>query len=289
LRVQELMAVRLGRYAEAERLLGEELEASREARDVSEESAVYNSLGIFHAGLGQLRKAKEAYLRAAALAREIGLKRREGVAIHNLGLVEGELGNVAEARRCQEEYLALSRSVGNQYAEAYGPAAIASALLGTADLEEAERYAEQARRIAEEHSWYFLKAWTVGLQGQVGLLRASAKTPRAAVQSAVDSVGTALKMLHDKQVHWIEELDPGELYVFLAVGTAVGLGPGAARAVLDRGQELVPPSCVVSHAWLEAGRALLAGLLATEWFSERGYIRSTSLLERLNALLHRSV
>lgn len=289
LRVQELMAVRVGRYADAERLLGEQLRASREAGDLCEESIVYNALGIFHAGQGQLHKAKEAYLRAAALAREIGLKRREGVGVHNLGLVEGELGNVAEARRCQEEYLGLSRPVGNHYAEAYGPASIASALLGTAALEEAERYAEQARRIAEERGWYFLKAWAVGLQGQAGLLRASAMTPRAAVQSAADGIGTALRMLHEKHVHWTEELDPGELYAFLAVGTAACQGPGAARAVLDRGQEVMPASCVVSHAWLEAGRALLGGKPATAWFSERGYVRSTSLLERLGTLIQRSV
>lgn len=289
LRVQELVAVRRGRYADAERLLGEQLQASREAGDVAEASVVYNLLGIFHAGQGQLHKAREAYVQAVALAREIGLKRREGIAVHNLGVVEGELGDVAAARRYQEEYLALSRAVGNHYAEAYGPASLASALLGAAALEEAEQQAERARRIAEENGWYFLKAWTVGLQGQVGVLRATARSRRSALQGAVDGLSTALRMLDDKHIHWTEELDPGELYAFLAVAVAVSQGPGAARAVLDRGQGVVPASCVVSHAWLEAGRALLARAPGTGWFAGRGYARATSLLERLGALLPRTV
>jgi predicted ATPase len=117
LRIQSNVAVRQGRYAEAEHLLGEVRRIGLETHDRSVEGSALQELGNIALHLARYEEARRLTTEAIEIRRAMGHPRGTAVCLNTLGNIAYNSGRHSEARRYYEESLDLARNLGNRMGE----------------------------------------------------------------------------------------------------------------------------------------------------------------------------
>ncbi len=118
------LAVRRGRYREAERFAGEALSLLREGGDDQGVAVALMHLAHVAVNTDELQRAQELMTEAEQLFRALGDRRRVGFALDNRGLVELMLGDAASAVSLCAESAAIAREVGDWHALAVSLASV---------------------------------------------------------------------------------------------------------------------------------------------------------------------
>lgn len=133
-----------GRFAEASALIGPAVEFARSAGSPRELASALEGLGALQNSSGETAAAQASYAESLGLWREVGDFQREADLLLLLANAERRLGNLDQARRHREAALELVEG-------RLGPdhPAVATALVGIADLYTAEGNGERAIPLLE--------------------------------------------------------------------------------------------------------------------------------------------
>lgn len=136
----------------------------REAR--RQDGALYGSLGLANAALGDAQEAIECHQQALTIAREMGDRRGEGAHLVNLGLAYRALGKPAQAIAHYEHALLILREIGDRRAEGADLGNLGLAYSDMGHTREAIRYYEEALAIHREigdRGGEANQSWNLGL------------------------------------------------------------------------------------------------------------------------------
>jgi predicted ATPase/class 3 adenylate cyclase len=104
----------MGRYAQAQKLLGESLAIAREVGDAARVAAALQPLGMAAMGLGDDAAARAHYEAAVGAARALDNPRQLGAALNALAQMDRKQGKLEAAEALYREFLGLATGLGDQ-------------------------------------------------------------------------------------------------------------------------------------------------------------------------------
>jgi predicted ATPase/class 3 adenylate cyclase len=166
------MAFAIDDYERAEALGSEGLALYRELGDSAGIANCLSLLGSVARGWGQHRLAAARLEEADALFREQGSSSERGLNLSEWARVATEQGRYEQARALLEECMALSQELGETSRVAWARSLLARVLfVSQRDQEQAQQLAEQCLVQFEEQGIGWMRAFALGLLGQMHLAR----------------------------------------------------------------------------------------------------------------------
>ncbi len=126
------------------------VEAARASKDRRGEGASLGNLGIFHASVGEMKKAIGYYEQALEISSEIGDRQGEATHLGNMGNAYGDLGQLLTAIGYCERALEISRELGDRRGEESNLGNLGNAYADVGEVRKAIGYYEQALEISRE-------------------------------------------------------------------------------------------------------------------------------------------
>ena len=124
--------------------------AARSLGDRKREGMALGNLGLAWADLGEMRKAIGLYEQHLVIAREIGDRRGEGNALGNLGNAWAALGETRKAIGLYEQWLVIAREIGDRRGEGNALGSLGLAWAALGETRKAIGLYEQALVISRE-------------------------------------------------------------------------------------------------------------------------------------------
>jgi tetratricopeptide (TPR) repeat protein len=153
--------------------------AARQIGDRRREGNALGNLGIAHADLGEPRRAIEYHEQNLVIAREIGDRRSEGNALGNLGNAHADLGDPRRAIEHHEQNLVIAREIGDRRSEGNALGSLGAVHANLGDPRRAIAYFEQHLAITREIGD---RRGEGGTLGNLGLAHAALGEPRHAIE-----------------------------------------------------------------------------------------------------------
>ena len=170
----------------AETLGSEGLALYRELGDQEGLAACLSLLGSVARGRGQYQLAAARLEEAAALFRELGSSTESRRTLNEWARVATEQGRYEQAQALLEESIAINQALGDTLREAWATFLLACLLfVSQHDPERAQRLAEQSLAQFEEQNIGWMRAFALGLLGQMHLVRGEWAQARVKLEESV--------------------------------------------------------------------------------------------------------
>lgn len=156
------LELRLDRYAVAEALARQALEAARAVGDTEAEVQSSGVLGASALRLGRYDEARPRFERALELAPPSVDPHNAGAMLHNLAVLASEQGRYDEALRLMAQSLVLRRQIGDVAGEAAGLQVLGIAHLRRREFDAARARLSESLALCERHDLVTLRTSTLG-------------------------------------------------------------------------------------------------------------------------------
>ncbi len=193
--------IRQGLYADAQRVVDDQLLLVRRSGDTSAESALLLVVGMIAMERGDLMLGAKSFEQSLQMDRSSGNLRHQSLELNNLGAIYSLLGNYAQARRHLDDGLRVSRSAGRRDLEASMLVNLASVANLQSDDASTLAYANKALEVAVACGQRDLVAYArlVGGHAELALGR---------FKFAADAYSQSRDLLLELQMRRQQVLDP---------------------------------------------------------------------------------
>ena len=274
LSAEEMVAQRLGRYAEAQELADKRLQIAIAKKDLRSQTQVWNMKGIISDQIGNPEAAADSYRRSRDLSRLIGYRRGEVIGVYNLAGIYVEQLKLEEAAQLYGQYLALSRITGNKLAEAYAPLSFSNVELIGGHYDLAEQFIHEAIQAAELNGWPALVDISRTHLSVIDLYRWLSMGDPACLERAAP-------VLQDSVNANPEETEP-ETHALMILSLFFSGKAGEAQAALERLRRRQNDAWVSDRVWLGLAENVVAGLPldgVRKQFHDLNCLRAEKLVE----------
>jgi predicted ATPase len=204
--------LRLGQIDEAMQRAKATLDRVRAMNRRSEESRILNVMGLIAMEQKESSPAREYFVQALKIAREVKNLDVEAKALNNLANAEGLLnGNYALARKYHEESYKLSQEIGNRYGVGHSLGNLGYVAGIQGDFSAALSYHAQALRVAREIGNVYGEIYTLinisaidGIQNNPGSALQKAKEAIELSQKVSERSGEAWGWLYLGHAHLLQ-------------------------------------------------------------------------------------